>query len=462
MARRSTTWALAAIVALANSCKVAQGLANAPGRLVGVFSASPEGEPLVDLDRVRNDVLRFADRIVSRVDTSSHVFANRQDTPEAVERGLTWRLNTADRAYQTASQLRPVAALLDLLALCVYESNVHERHWMERYGEDDEVMLEVWKSLSDEGLEAVDRLLSPELSGSVKGILARWQENTTEPGELLRKGAPRFEDLVADNVAPEESLTLFGALGLDLFDSLEPAAREMARSRELAERAVFLAQRAPRTLAWRVELLTLRMTRQPDVQTVLESATQTSLALERASATIEALPEKLGAEGDALLQRISTELATQRAGIVDDMEQVSAPTQALLSTAQDTLDAGARLAQAVDGAARSIDEARSPREGADPAASSEPDEPFDPSEYTALATEWTRVLEELNIAVQQGETSMPLAQRTLDTAATRLDRTIESAFGAALRFTLITIGAVVVAILALRLVPARRRRETAA
>ena len=46
--------------------------------------------------------------------------------------------------------------------------------------------------------------------------------------------------------------SLLGLLGLDPLDSLEPAAREVARTRELAERAVFLAQRLLSRAGYRV------------------------------------------------------------------------------------------------------------------------------------------------------------------------------------------------------------------
>jgi len=452
--------ALCAVVLVTTSCSIFQSVAEAPGRLFGVLAPGPDGKSTIDLEIVRNEGLRFADRMVTRIDIATRIFANRLDTLEADERGLSWRLNTADRAFQTAAQSRPIAALMDLLALCIYERSVHRLYWSKRFGEADEPMLTVWSSLVEEGLETANRLLSKELSQSIAKVLIAWDEAATDPDELQRAGPPRFEDLVPKDLAPEESVTLFGALGLDPLDSIEPAAREIARTRELGERALYLAQRAPRTLAWRTELLTLQLTRQADVQTVLQSIERTSIALESASETIAALPEQLRVEGQALIQELSKEVEAQRTGIAADIERTGPSTQALLTTTEKTLDAGTRLAQSVESMAEAFRDPPSDEETAAVDTGDSPQgKPFDPVEYTALAVQTTRVLEELDTAVQRLETSMPVAQRNLDDAATRVDQSVDRAFASALKLVLISIGAVVVAIIVLRFVPARRRSD---
>lgn len=453
MSSTRIVWAALLLVAAA-SCKAAQEVAEMPGELVGaVTHGGKDKKKEIDLEVVRAEALRFADRMVTRVDVASHVFASRADTEEARERALVWRLNTADRAFQTAAQTRPLAALADLLAQCFYERSVHELHWKPKYGDADEPVMSVWTSLCGEGLEIVGRTVSPEVQRTVESVLVRWTESATDPDVLLASGPPQFADLVSKDQFPEaESEGLFSALGLDPFGGIEPATREIARARELGERAVFLAQRMPRTLAWRMELLTLRLARQPNLQTLVES-------VERVTKTADSLPERVGAEGDKLLQRVSTELATQRAGLTSDLERLSPSVQATLATAEKTLDSAARLAASVESMARAF---QGPPEEAGAAAKDAdepPGKPFDPNEYTALAAQTTKLAEELNTTVARLEASMPVAQKNLDEAATRLDASVDRALDGVLRVVLIAIGAIAVAFVVVRLVPSRRRAD---
>src|SRR5690606_24115201 len=145
---------------------------------------------------------------------------------------------------------------------------------------------------------------------------------------------------------------LLGSLGLDPLDSIEPAAREVARTRELAERGLYLAQRTARILAWRGGLLTLELPRQQDLRAVLPDRERTSRAAAQSAATAATLPAQVGTEGEALVQRVSAELSAQRAGLVADLERTSAPTRELLAQTEQTLAAGTRMAEALEAATR--------------------------------------------------------------------------------------------------------------
>jgi hypothetical protein len=450
---------LAAALSVAASCSVVRGVADAPGQIVGAVSGGQSKETPIDLAVVASDARRFADRIASRVDAATVEFAAKVATPEGREQALNWRLTTADHAYQSATQARPIAALADLVTQCVYQQRLHELHWRQVYGEADTPLVEVWTTLRQQGLESVDLHLGKELGQSLRTVIENWQAASTDPQALLRAGAPRFEDLVDPGQDTAESGSLFATLGLNPLDSLEPAAREIAATRELAERAVYLAQRAPRTLSMRAELLTLQLTRQPDLQSVLQDLERTSKAVESVSAIADALPEKLGVQVDDLLQRVSTEISTQRAGIVTDLETTSASTQALLASSEKTLDAATRLAQALEATAHSVGPLLAHFATPEPEAPKEPEppgKPFDPAEYTALAAQLTTMIQELNAAADRVDRLMPVAQRNLDEVATRADLSVARTIHEALRFALITIAAVVAGVVVLRFVPRRR------
>lgn len=455
--------ACALLLFVAPACKLVQGVAEAPGKVVGAVTGGAESAPAIDLDDVRSMSMRFADRIVSQVDAATFLYTANDPSPEAIERALMWRIGAAERAFETAAHSHPVAALVDLVALCSYGKKLHEAYWTQSLGESDRPMIEVWTALEGQGLEIVARHLSKEHVQGLSHVLALWSQGADDPHELLRSGAPSFEDLAAGTTDETSTASLLGILGLDPLDSLEPAAREVARSRELAERAVFLAQRLPRTLAWRMEFLSIRTARQPAVKSVIEDLERTSKAAESLAATAETLPEKLRVESDAVLQRFSTELSTQRAGIVTDLEKSTASTQALLGELQKTLEAGTRLSQSLESTTQAVDTMLTNASAPEPpsAAVREPEppgKPFDPVEYTRLATELTGALRELNSAATNLDRSLPAVQKTVDEAATRVDRSIERMWRLAIAFVLVAVAAGVLGVVIARRLSNRAQR----
>jgi hypothetical protein len=471
---RTLTLLLSAALALP-SCKLVQGVADAPGEIVGAATGAKKTPPAVDLEAAREAAVRLADRIVLQIDSAAYRFAQAEDSQAGREQALAWRIAAAERAYACATEERPVAALVNLVALAAFESRIHDAYWSTQWGAADQPMAETWRGLEEDGLAAAARCLPPDHVRSMREMLAKWDQSVVDADTLAASGTPRFEDLAGAGTESSGRANLFGALGLNPLDSIEPAAREVARARELAERGLFLAQRAPRLLALRIERLTLQVTKQPDVQTVLQSVERTSLAADSVAATAAALPERLRAEGDALLQRTSAELSAQRAGLVADLERTSAPTHALLAQAQQTIDAATRLAQALDTTTRTVDTfvahvappepagAAAPpaAKPADGAPEETPGKPFDPVEYTALAAQITAGLQELNTTAASFDQSLPKVRQAVDAAAARVDASVDRAYGLALRLVLITIGAAGLAVLLVRAVP-RRSRGTAA
>jgi hypothetical protein len=158
-----------------------------------------------------------------------------------------------------------------------------------------------------------------------------------------------------------------------------------------------------------------------------------------------------------LIRDLSQEVATQRAGIAQDIERTGPGAQELLSSAEKTLDAGTRTAQAIESMARAFrsDDAEIAEEDGD-ADTPPPGKPFDPDDYTALAVQTTRVLEELNTATRNADATLPAVRQTIDDAGARVDASVDRAFGHAVRLILIAAGAVVAVVVLLRFVPGRR------
>jgi hypothetical protein len=87
---------------------------------------------------------------------------------------------------------------------------------------------------------------------------------------------------------------------------LDPAVREVTRTRLFAERALFAAQRMPDLLRWQTELLSAQLLRQQQITTALQSAERLSHAAESVSQTAASLPDSISNERRAILDALQT------------------------------------------------------------------------------------------------------------------------------------------------------------
>ena len=77
--------------------------------------------------------------------------------------------------------------------------------------------------------------------------------------------------------------SVFRLEGLDPTSGLDPAVREVTRTRLFSERAMFTLQRMPSLLRWQTELLAYRLADMTEVRQVLATTARLSESAERMS-----------------------------------------------------------------------------------------------------------------------------------------------------------------------------------
>jgi hypothetical protein len=132
--------------------------------------------------------------------------------------------------------------------------------------------------------------------------------------------------------------SIFGLVGLDPTAGLDPAVREITRSRLFAERAMFVIQRLPFLVRWQAELMTDQFLNQQPVAEALTSADRFSRAAEAASQTAAQLPDRITAEREAILLALEAqesrlrELATEIGRTLEAGRQMSGSLNTTLVT----------------------------------------------------------------------------------------------------------------------------------
>jgi len=453
-----TLWllALAPLAAATPGCGLLRTTIEAPGNLARAATGTKRVEP-PDPGAVQAEVLRLADEVLFGVGGALIAFQERAGTEQARNQTLHWGKEYGNAALSIATGAQPLANLVELLAFVSIEHRLHEQHWSSVWGESDEPVEQALAQVERDAWEVVRRFYPSEFLQEIEPLIQEWTTRDLDPEQpsSIRMGG--FQELLSQATEEKEGLVggLFGALSLDPLASLEPAAREIALSRLMAERALYFAQRAPMTLGIEIRLLVRDFFAREQITTLLGQ-------IERLTRTADSLPATLSAEREAAIDQISRELTLQRTGLLQDLERSSLTT--ILGETRATLEAGERMSTSLDGTLTTLDafvgrfdeksagapEEKSPPQGAAPAVAAAPAKPFDIVEYGLAAERIGGAARELSDAIATLDQSLPQVESLLDESTARLERGIARAERALLLVVLVAVAATTAAVALLR------------
>ena len=142
----------------------------------------------------------------------------------------------------------------------------------EPYGARAEGLLTEHKALESRAWSFAPNLLSPAQIVELRSGIEAWHRENP-----LGRVVPfiHLEDFAfASNATlpgTASSGSIFSFLGIDPLSNLDPAVREIAQTRQLAERAVYYGQRAPKLISMEAQRLTFAVAMTPESVGLLNS-----------------------------------------------------------------------------------------------------------------------------------------------------------------------------------------------
>jgi DNA repair ATPase RecN len=164
---------------------------------------------------------------------------------------------------------------------------------------------------------------------------------------------------------------------IDPLSGLDPAAKELAETRLMAERALFLSRHLPELIRWETEYLAMNTLEVPEVARLLSDTTKLSESADRFSQVAQTLPQLVSSEREQLVMTLKSE----RQGLT-----------ALAAESKQALTAGKQMADSANATLKSFQAVMAQLEAkpSDPNA-----EPFRISDYTAAAAQISQTSERL-------------------------------------------------------------------
>ena len=393
-------------------------------------------------------VMQFADEYAGRTREVLGSYEATATRPEDRLSVQNWKLQQAESAYTIASGTNAVANVLDMIVLATLSRMVIEDYWIAEHGDERaRPLLETHRELEQGAWDLLKGVLTDAQAAEFREIITRWRE---EHPQVRSVAYIHFQDFAKAIRSPKpgkerSSGSLFAILGLDPLSALDPAVREIAETREFAERAIFYLQRAPDLLNMQVEKMAYQFAVMPEARSMLEDIDRVSLIGSAADRLVTSLPELLATEREALLSQLMQEL-----------NEGSATVGALSGDVRSTLQAGTETAGALNETLETLD--RITARFATPGASTKPKDapPFDIRQYTEMIRELTVASRELNALAQGLDTTLPLVTQD---AAAHVEAILDRAFLRLLVLIVVAIAAALLAALAYRAATIRMQRR---
>lgn len=277
-------------------CRVIDQTAKAPVKAVNAVLPTVSKPPAPDPAALQFELQRLGDKYVSQTAVALDEYVRLLGTPEANRQALTWKVSVSSAAVGLASSPNPLESLLDFLGLATMTRTVLEEVWVKTTnGPAFQPWLNVSRTLETNAWSLAQRFLTSEQLDELRAAIQRsWEANPDARSSFFMR--PEEFSTVVRTGAQRTSRpgSVFALVGLDPTAGLDPAVREVTRTRLFAERAMYVAQRAPFLLRWQTELLTDHLLQQPQIDDTLNS-------IQQVGRTAAELPDRLAAERQAIL-----------------------------------------------------------------------------------------------------------------------------------------------------------------
>lgn len=410
--RRSTLLLVAAVICLLSGCTLIKGTLQLPDMIIEALLPFSRRQQPPDAVEVQSLVIRFADHYIQGV-TRSMQYIKRDGKPIEPRELTRRRIQYTNDVLAIATGSNAYANLIDMVVLVTLTRLRVEGYWA-RQGNDPslERIMQVFVDADRQIWRISGSMLTAEQQSELRSSLQNWKKKNPK----LRL-APDLSDLdfVAEirdfNQSRRSSsqTSVFNLLMIDPLAGLDPAAKELAETRMMAERALFLSRHLPELIRWETEFLTMNTLDNPEIKKLLSDTTQMAESANRFSEATAKLPDVIAAERAQLVATLKSE----RQGLT-----------ALATESKHALAAGKQMADSANATLKSFQVvvAQLQSQPSDPKS-----EPFRIADYITAASELTRTSERLVTLLEAfNETIAPANIDHLTSRADALGRQFEA------------------------------------
>jgi hypothetical protein len=396
-------------------------------------------------------VMRFADEYTVRI--SEQVLVFQQGTTDPAERlaAQSWLLSQATAAFTIASGPNAELNAIDMLVFATLSRMVIEDRWVgELYPNRAGGVLAAHQALEARAWNFASELLTPEQTAELRSSIEAWHRDNP-----LLRAVPfiHLEDFEfatrRTRATSTSSSSIFSFIGIDPLSNLDPAVRELTQTRQLAERAVFYAQRTPKLISMEAQRLAFELAVTPESVGLLQDIGRIGSAAQKTGELATDLPMLFARERAAIIEQL-TDVLDARQGQL----------QALVIELRSTLEAGTATSDSVNETIASLDTLLARFDQPESSATSaQPRQPFDITQYTETVRQLGETAQQLQVLLDQVDAKAPGLAALSGRASDRVTLLIDHVFWRLVQLGLVLVGSALLGALAYRLIMRRWTRS---
>jgi hypothetical protein len=399
------------------------GLLQAPNKVVTAVVPGKQSSQPDPLDE-QLQLQRYVDDFLARTDQSLNRYTQIVGTESARVEVLRLRLNASSSVISIASGPNPTANLLDLVSVTVLTRKTIEDYWIKTTnGAAFKPWLQVSRVMETNVWALAGRWLTTNQVEELRVGINQWYARTPEMRTAFFARPNEFASMVrTSSQKGSEMNSVFGLVNLDPTAGLDPAVREVTRTRLFAERAMFVMQRMPFLLRTQTELLAYELSEQPSVQLALSNTTRLSESADRMSRAAQ----DIGQTATQLPDLIKTE----RKEIMASLEQQEGKLHNLLTDVDRALTSGERMSSSLNMTVTNFDLLMK-QFGIGESTNSVPDTnstPFNIIDYGKTASQVADAAKNLNTLVESVTHSVPQLQQLSQHAGDNVQKAVDHGF----------------------------------
>jgi len=407
-----------------------------------VVNAVVPGKSSIQADLVDEQIQlqRFADDSLARTGQALDECVDHLGTDTGRAEVLRLKLVNGSSLISVVSGPNPSANLLDLASVTVLTRMSVQDYWTKRpNGAAFQPWLDVSRVLESNVWVLAARFIKPDQVNELRLGINQWYARTPEVRTAFFARPQEFASMVRATKEGAEGNSVFNLVNLDPTAGLDPAIREVTRTRLFAERAMFTMQRMPFLLRLQTELLAYELAAQPSVQLVLSNSSQLSESANRIGRTAESIGQSVA--------QLPDRLTAERKEILASLDVQSSKLQELVAGVDRALVSGEKLSSSLTITVTNVDAlmkrfgAGEPNTNAPPPATNVT--PFNILDYAKTADQIGNAVKELNSLVGSINQNAPELQRLSRETGTDLQKVVDHGFWLALILIVVLLGGAV-------------------